>query len=338
MSSNGSRNKRSGKKKWALLFAVVIAGVGLYAFYASKRAKEKEKPEYIEAKVERGSIDVTILATGVVQPENRLDIKPPVAGRVDTILVKEGQRVRKGDTLAWMSSTERAALLDAARSKGEEEYKHWEELYRPTPILAPINGTIIQRNVESGQTFTTQDAVFVLSDRLTVKTQVDETDIAEIKLKQPAKVVLDAYPDKEIDAHVDHVAFDAKTVNNVTNYIVEVLPDQTPDFVRSGMTANVTFFVKSKDNILVVKSEFVKVEDNRYSVLVKGDGNEQVKERRIEVGVNDGQKFEIVSGLSENEVIFAVKLKKKGDKQNIANPFTPMGRIGGKKGKGGPPH
>ena len=53
----------------------------------------------------------------------------------------------KGQILAWMSSTERAALMDAARSKGPEEVSRWEELYRPTPILAPIRGTVISRNI-----------------------------------------------------------------------------------------------------------------------------------------------------------------------------------------------
>src|SRR5262249_54993338 len=147
---------------------------------------------------------------------------------------------KKGQVMAWMSSTERAALLDAASARGEDELKQWEELYRPTPILAPIPGTVIARNVESGQTFTVSDAVLTMSDRLTVKAQVDETDIAQIALKQRASIVLDAYPQEKLDAIVDQIAYDAKTVNSVTTYVVDVLPRNTPKFMRSSMTANVT--------------------------------------------------------------------------------------------------
>src|SRR6185295_1884406 len=111
------------------------------------------------------------------------------------------------------------------------------------PVLAPIDGTIILRNVQQGQTFAGTDALFVMSDRLTVKAQVDETDIAQVALKQAAKITLDAYPQKEFPASVDKIAYDATTVNNVTTYIVDVLPENTPDFLRSGMTANVNFLI-----------------------------------------------------------------------------------------------
>ena len=94
-----------------------------------------------------------------------------------------------------------------------------------------------------------------MSDRLTVKAQVDETDIAEIHLKQRAEIVLDAYPDRAIPARVDQIAYEAKTVNNVTTYIVDVLPDKTPSFMRSGMTANVTFLTADKKGVLLVPAQ-----------------------------------------------------------------------------------
>src|SRR4051794_37657463 len=86
--------------------------------------------------IRKGEMKITILSTGVVQPENRVDIKPPIAGRVEKVLVNEGDVVKKGQVIAWMSSTERAALLDAASARGEDELKQWEEMYKPTPILA----------------------------------------------------------------------------------------------------------------------------------------------------------------------------------------------------------
>lgn len=311
-----------------VLGAVVIAGT----IFAVCKGQSRTRITYLEVKVRRGDISVSILATGTVQPENRLGIKPPIAGRVENVLVKEGLKVRKGQVLVWMSSTERAALLDAARSKGVEEFKRWEELYRPTPVLAPISGTIILRNVESGQTFTNNDSILVMSDRLTVKAQVDETDIAQIKLKQTAQIVLDAYPGQKLSAKVDQIAFDAKTVNNVTTYIVDVLPDNTPEFMRSGMTANVTFLAETRQNVLLVPTEAVKAQDGKSVVTVRGGDGKPV-EREIVTGITDGKQVEVVSGLTEDSVVLSAQLKVR-DSQNRSgtSPFNPMGRPRGTGG------
>ncbi|MEI6805360.1 MAG: biotin/lipoyl-binding protein [Myxococcaceae bacterium] len=132
-------------KRWIVVSVIVLVIAGLC--FMQYRKKSHVEVTYQEIKVERGDIVVTVLATGTVAPENRLDIKPPVAGRIEEVLVLEGQKVKKGQILAWMSSTERAALIDAARSIGPAEVKKWEENYKRTPIMAPINGMIIVRNV-----------------------------------------------------------------------------------------------------------------------------------------------------------------------------------------------
>jgi macrolide-specific efflux system membrane fusion protein len=251
-----------------------------------------------------------------------LAIKPPVAGRVEEVLVKEGQEVKRGQILAWMSSSERAAMLDAARSDGAAAVKRWEKNYKPTPIIAPIDGTIILRNVETGQTFTNTDAVFTMSDRLTVKAQVDETDIGKIKVGQSVRLTLDAYPDRDIDAKVDQIAFDAQTVNNVTTYVVEVLPSETPEIMRSGMTVNVNFEVTKREDVLTVPSEAVKNDGDKSTVLLKGPGGE-MKSAEIKTGISDGKKTEVTEGLAENDVVLiAEKVSSKGAGGG-ANPFMP---------------
>jgi macrolide-specific efflux system membrane fusion protein len=297
------------------ILLVIIAGVAFY------RYRSAPKIRYRAAQAERGDIAVTILDTGTVQPENRLEIKPPIAGRAEQVLVKEGQYVKKGQVLVWMSSTERAALLDAARSKGPEEVKKWEDLYRPTPVLAPINGTIILRSVEPGQTFTNSDSILVMSDRLTVKAQVDETDIAQIKLKQSAEIALDAYPDQPIPANVDHIAFDATTVNNVTIYLVDVLPEETPSFMRSGMTANVRFLVASKSNVLLISSEAIQTKNGKATVLTRTSRSENPVQRTISPGISDGKQTEILAGLTEGETVLIPRVVSGGNSVG-SNPFS----------------
>ncbi len=307
--------KKLKSRKYQILILVIIIG----SIFAVKTISKNKASEIIYHKniVDYGNIEITVLSTGTIQPKNRLEIKPPIPGRVEKVLIEEGDVVPKGKILAWMSSTERAALLDAARAEGEGELARWERLYRPTPILAPIAGTIVLKNVEEGQSFTSADAILVMSDYLTVKAQVDETDIASIKLKLKAEIILDAYPEEKIPAIVDQIAFEAKTVNNVTTYIVDILPEYTPDFMRSGMTANVTFFIERKDNILVVPTESIK----NGTVLVEKD-KERVK-RKVKVGISDGKKTEIISGLSKGDVVLSaqVKLPERGKKSS--SPLNP---------------
>ncbi len=326
-------NPKSRLKLWIILVLLLAVGAGAGYFYR----KKNKKPEiaYQSVTVTRQTLQLTILSTGIVQPENRLEIKPPIAGRVEEVLVAEGAIVKKGQILAWMSSTERAALLDAARAKGAAEVKRWEELYRPTPIMAPINGTIILRNVEAGQTFSNQDSVFSMSNRLTIKAQVDETDLSQIKKGQDTTVVLDAYPNEKLAGKVEKLAYDAKTVSNVTTYTVDILPLQTPDFMRSGMTANVTFLVSQKLDALSIPSESIKYKEGKPTVLLPdpSDPKKPPTELEIRLGVSDGKLTEVLEGLVEGQTLLIADLKSSAGKTPGSNPFMPFGNSPRKGGR-----
>ena len=167
------------KKKIMMVLGAALllaAATGLWWWLRPDNAA----PIYREASVTRGRIEVVVQSAGTVQPRNRIEIKPPLAGRAEEVAVREGQVVKKGQVLLWMSSSERAALIVAARARGADEVRRWEEFYRATPVVAPIDGTVILRKVESGQSFTGADALLVIADRLLVEAQVDETDIAQV--------------------------------------------------------------------------------------------------------------------------------------------------------------
>ena len=234
---------------------IIVAGTASAIWFWRARA-EKTTP-YQEIRVQRDSLATFVLTTGMAQPQNRLEIKSPVAGRVEESLAREGEKVRKGQILAWMSSTERAALMDAARAKGATELAYWEQLYKPTPLVAPLDGDIIARKIEPGQTVTASDILYVMSDRLIIEAQVDETDIGRIVVGQTADITLDAYPQDVIPSKVDQIAYEAKTVNNVTTYLVDVLPGKVPAFLRSGMTANIKVLTAATNRVLVLPSEAV---------------------------------------------------------------------------------
>ena len=268
------------------------------------------------AKVTRGHLQVTTSASGEVKPQNRVEIKPSIAGRIDEVLVHEGQVVAPGDVLAWMSSTDRAALLDAARSQGPEALAKWEDAYKRAPLVAPLAGTIILRAVEPGHTITPSDPVVVIADRLIVQATVDETDLSRIQLGQHAQLRLDAYPDAVIPGTVDHIAYESRLVNNVSVYPVDVLPDQIPETFRSGMTATVTFIIADRPDVLLIPSDAVaewpkrrpKPEGAMLAAFHRGLGGRPTPVP-IATGESDGRMTELLSGLREGEEVLIVRRK-----------------------------
>ena len=321
-------NRRSAwRKPWVITAVVVLAIAGLTVRSCARSGARSSKESFRRVTVSRTELRVTKTATGEVTPQNRVEVKPPIAGRIEQVLVHEGDAVTQGQVLAWMSSSDRAALLDTARSQGPEALARWESAYKPAPLMAPLDGTLIVRAVEPGQTVTTTDPVAVIADRLIVKAQVDETDIGAIKVGQIAAIALDAYPREEIFAHVDHVAYEAKTVSNVTIYEVDVLPDEVPEFMRSGMTATVTVTVAAKPDALVVPAEAVRQQPGGDGVLVAGGALwSRPEHRAVAVGITDGASLEIVSGLKEGDTVLVPSLRVPRTRRGQGNnPFSPFG-------------
>lgn len=314
--------KRSRKIGW-IVFAAALAVAGWLAY--RHFTPKDTAPVYRDVEVRRDSIHVIIQATAVVRPENRVQVKPSTGGRVEEVRVREGDAVTRGQIVALMSSTDRAALLDSARARGEQEVARWQDIYKATPLMAPLDGTVILRSVEPGQSISAQDVVIVIADRLIMEAQVDETDLARIRLGQSTLIGLDAYPDHIITGRVSHIAYEAKTQDNVTIYNVEIQPDRIPDFMRSGMTADITFQVESRTNILVIAAEAVRNEKGRRSVLVPAPEDPASPiSRHIRTGITDGKMVEVVSGLAEGDKAVVRKLQAPGAVADAKkNPFMP---------------
>lgn len=317
------------KNKWQIslgVLIILIITIGVIRKNVKRHQTHQEVTNEVGAVY--GAIQVFISTTGIVEPQNRLEIVPPISGRIDKILVSEGEEVKTGQILAWMSSSERAALLDAARPKGEKTLKYWQEAYKPAPLIAPIDGEIIVRAVEPGQTVTATTPILVIADRLIVKAQVDETDIGKVRIGEDADVSLDAYPDVEVTGKVDHIAYESKIVNNVTVYEVDILPETVPEVFRSGMSANVDIVSAGKEQVLLVPVEAVKRDqEGSFVILIQGKGMTPSK-RKVETGICDNKNIEIISGLKEGDQVL-LKTKKyvlPQSKKTGSNPFMPFGR------------
>lgn len=326
---------RPKKIFWISAASLGALALGLSFFFAFR--PKKSSGEITALQVQRGDLLLTVSATGTVQPQNRLEIKPPMEGRLEEVLVEEGDTVSKGQILAWMSSSERAALLDTARSQGSNELSRWEKMVKATPILTALGGTIINRAKENGQSVSTGEAVLVVADRLIIRVQVDETDIGKLKLGQRAHVNLDAYPKNTFGGKIDHIAWEATQVNNVTMYVVDVLPVDPPPLMRSGMTANVLFEVDRRDQVLVVPTAALISRSNFTAVLQKDTNAGRLRPHRVKTGLSDGRQTEIVDGLEEGDTFYqtAGGWTPGPRRSSSGSPFVPGGS--GRAPRGGPP-
>lgn len=315
-----TRNKR-------IIFFLLPVVLIITALAVTKFSRKPSEDIVNQINPVMGSIQSTITSTATVQPQNRLEIKPPINGRIEKILVNEGDPVKTGQTLAIMSSTERAALLDAAKLQGPESVKYWEEVYKPTPLLSPIDGEVIVSKDYPGQTITSSDVVIVLSDHLIVQAQVDETDIGKIRLSQEAIITLDAYPQIKIKGTVNHIYYESLIVNNVTIYQVDILPEKVPAVFRSGMSATVTITEKAKEDVLTLPVGAVKRSKEGTFVLMDRGAKNKPEERKVEIGVSDDKNVEIISGLTaDDKVLFVTQKYKLSTSKTGTNPLNPMAR------------
>ena len=199
--------------------------------------------------------------------------------------------------------------------------KYWKEAYKPIPITAAINGDVIVRSLEPGQSVSPSAAIVVLSDKLIVKARVDETDIGHVKTGMTARITLDAYPEINIASVITHISYESKVANNVTIYEVDVMPQTIPEIFRSGMNTEVKIVYEEHDNVPIIPWVAVIKEGKDNYVAVKGGE----KKKKIEIGFSDSKSVEVQKGLKAGDVIVAERTVIKGDLgSNQNNPFMPF--------------
>lgn len=312
-------------RKAAYLALVVAAATMLWSWQCKRSTAVPERAVPADdtgtVAVRRGDIFVEVTSSASITPENKLEIKPPIAGRAETVLVDIGQEVKRGQPLAMMSSSERAALLDAARAKGEKEVAFWEDVYKTAPLVAPIDGVVISRTLVPGQVVTTGDVAFIMSDRLIAKANMDETDLAKVRMGQRAVVTLDSYPENKIEGEVSKIAYNSTTTNNVTTYPVDVTMKDIPEFARSGMTANVGFVQDGRTNVLVLPSDAIGPDD---TVQLAATGGLSGGTKKVVTGLSDGKNTEIKEGLAEGQLVLRAAYQLPGQKRTEGFSLLPQ--------------
>jgi HlyD family secretion protein len=129
-----------------------------------------------------------------------------------------------------------------------------------TSIYAPIDGVVVERNVQQGQTVAASlsaPQLFLIANDLSqmqILAQVGESDIAQIKEGQPVSFTVQALTGQTFKGTVKQVRLQSSTTDNVVNYTVVVSVPNTEGKLLPGMTARVQFLTKQADNVLKVSN------------------------------------------------------------------------------------
>jgi HlyD family secretion protein len=298
----------------ALTLAAIVVGAGWLVF-----GRSAGEP-YVTAEATRGSLTVTVSATGTLQPESQVNVGAEVSGRVDSVNVNFNDPVRQGQVLAVINTDQiRAQLAQAeaslaaakasvmtgeatvtetadkrTRAQGlftrgivsqqdlqtaEADYAravaavakakadvqnaaaqiaaHQTTLGKAA-IRSPIDGIVLDRKVEPGQTvassFQTPVLFTLASDLKSMQLQVDidEADIGQVHEGQTATFAVDAFPQRRFQAQLVSLRNAPKTDNGVVTYQGVLSVDNSEALLRPGLTATADILTgESKDALLV---------------------------------------------------------------------------------------
>ncbi|HEY6000318.1 MAG TPA: efflux RND transporter periplasmic adaptor subunit [bacterium] len=181
-----------------------------------------------------------------------------------------------------------------------------------TKVVSPLDGVVTSRSVQIGQIISSGisnvgggTTTMVVSDlsRIFAIAAVDESDIGQVALDQPATVTVDAYPGKRFAGKVVQIAPRGVNVSNVVTFDVKIeVTAAERTLLRPEMTANVEVLIAEQADALLAPSDAIVRKAGKATVTVrKADGT--TESREVATGISDGKRTEILSGLSAGETV-----------------------------------
>ena len=189
-------------------------------------------------------------------------------------------------------------------------------------ITSPIDGTVISKSVEEGQTvaasFNTPELFTIAKDltNMQVVANVDEADIGNVKEGDRVTFTVDAYPDDTFAGTVKQVRLEATTTNNVVTYEVVISAPNADLKLKPGLTANVTIYTQERSGVLAVANKALRFTPTKETVgkdmkIVDCKGKNKVwtlngntlTAHPVTIGQSDGINTEITKGLKQGEKI-----------------------------------
>jgi len=223
------------------------------------------------------------------------------------------------------STAAQRASAEAAVEQARLALAAAEEALANATLTAPFAAAVTAVNVQPGEIASGPAVGLVDLDSLEVVLQVDEVDVGDLAVGQPATVTLESYPDAEIAAEVVSIAPAAgASSSGLVTYDVRLRLGEAGLSLLSGMTANATLVTAEKRDVLLVPNEAIQVDRTSGTYSVRRQTGDAVEEVEIVIGLRDNQYTEVREGLSAGDVVLVG-----GEAEN---PFGPGGDFEG----GGP--
>nr|WP_315468224.1 efflux RND transporter periplasmic adaptor subunit [uncultured Undibacterium sp.] len=169
-------------------------------------------------------------------------------------------------------------------------------------IRSPIDGVIIKRTIDLGQTvaasFQTPNLFQIARDltKMQIDTSVSEADVGALKTGLPARFVVDAYPDREFDASLRQFRLAATVLQNVVTYNVVLDVDNKDELLKPGMTAQVRLVVGSRQNVLRIPTAAL-----RFKLSDKDIAEKEKKEKKASKQASASEPAAVVASKPEPE-------------------------------------
>lgn len=338
-----STAKRLGQKllsRWKLLLLIIVIIAGGGYWYYQRQTTNGEELTFIHP--ERGNLTKTIEVSGVITAKEYAQMRFAAGGKVVYLGAKEGDWVKKGQTIATIDARDLKKNLEKTLNLYSQERLDWDQTLDDTKdrwlpadevrdkqseqydlsntvldvelrsiaisntvLSAPFAGVLVASPTHvTGVNLLATD-VFELVNPETVyfQAQVDELDIREIRETLPATIELDAYPDMTFASNVKFISYKAAQTTTSTVFLVEFpLPQTDLEKFRLGMNGDAIIQIETKENILSVPIDTTIDRDGKTFIQVKVS-EEETEEREIETGMETDDRIEVLSGLSEDDEI-----------------------------------
>jgi HlyD family secretion protein len=187
-----------------------------------------------------------------------------------------------------------------------------EENLRYSTIASPMDGIVLARDVEVGDAVSSilvlgsqAASIMTLGDvsDVYVRGKVDEADIGKVYLKQPARIVVEAFKDKKFTGVVTKISPLGVEKDNVTTFEVRVSIHNPGGELRANMSANAEILLEEKKSVLLVPETAVIYDKSRNTFAAVPDPLSKTGQRQtpIKIGISDGVKTELISGMAQGD-------------------------------------
>jgi len=251
------------------------------ALYAADVAATKAQLAQAKAAVQKAEADLGQMQAKLLQTENEWK-RAQKLGPSDALSQTDFDAARSNFEVAKANlGVGKAAIVQAKGTVAQSEatLKRAQQNLSYCTIKSPVKGVIIDRRVNIGQTVVASlsaPSLFLLAKDLTrmqVWVSVNEADIGRIKPGQPVTFTVDAYPGEVFVGEVGKVRLNATMTQNVVTYTVEIITDNSNGKLLPYLTANVTFIVGERKDVLLVPNAALRWTPQLSQVVAEFRGN-----------------------------------------------------------------